>query len=77
MVYAGYDTDDLTQRQYHYFCKLYQNANILALNFLRNCVSQNYSLGKFDNYSMDCDYLFNIDARILNMCGIDLNTIYT
>ena len=61
-VYSGYDTDDLTDRQNHYFNILNKQAKgggitMFALSFLKHCVRQNYSSSQFDNYEGDCDYL--------------------
>lgn len=58
----GYDTDDLTQRQYRILKK--QNAPF-ASKFIAYSVLQNYSLNKFDNYIGDCDFLKNIDQIVL------------
>lgn len=76
--YSGYDTDDLTQRQYHYFCKLTNNRKeigVYAINFLKNCVAQNYSLSKFDNYEGDCNYLIR-HPEMAKKAGIVLSEIY-
>lgn len=63
-IHSGYDTDDLTNRQNHYFQFLSRNAkgneiNMFAYSFLRHCVQKNHSLGLFDNYEGDCDWLIS------------------
>ena len=48
MFYAGYDTDDLTDRQNRIFHKLNGSngeVTITALNFLSYSVRKNHSLG--------------------------------
>ena len=76
--YGSYDTDDLTQRQYHYFCKL-QNCPLgntaSAFIFLRYCVNRNYSRGQCNNYDGDCDWLFS-HTEVAKRAGIDLDEIY-
>lgn len=80
MIIAGYDTDDLTDRQNHIFCKLYNNSlaenNLLALNFLSYSVRKNFRYRKFENYEDDCDYLLKIKEEILVKYGIDLKSLY-
>lgn len=80
MFYAGYDTDDLTDRQNYIFHKLNHNSSngitMLALNFLRHCIRKNFSLKQFNDYDGDCDYLFDVKQEILDRCGINLNTLY-
>lgn len=80
MIFGGYDTDDLTDRQNYVFRKLYNNPaaknNLLALNFLSYSVSQNFRYGEFDNYENDCDYLLKIEKTILDEYAIDLNDVY-
>ena len=78
-MYSGYDTDDLTQRQYHYFMKLNRNEHngitMLAYNFLRSCVQQNHCLGQFDNYEDDCEYLVRRRDEVARF-GINVDEIY-
>lgn len=80
MIFAGYDTDDLTDRQNYVFHKLYNNPaaknNVLALNFLACCVRENFQFGQFNNYDGDCDYLLNVKQETLDTYRIVLNTIY-
>lgn len=80
MIFGGYDTDDLTDRQNYVFHKLYNNPaaknNLLALEFLSYCVSKNFRYGEFDNYEGDCNYLFGEKQETLDKYGIDLNDIY-
>lgn len=78
--YYGYDTDDLTQRQYHYFCKLNKGnkpgvVRMISLNFLEASVRKNRAEGKFDNYDGDCDWLFEHAQRCEEL-GIDLTEVY-
>lgn len=79
-MYSGYDTDDLTQRQYHYFCILKKSdvsagITMLAYNFLRSCVQQNHCLGLFDNYEDDCEYLVRRRDEVARF-GINVDEIY-
>ena len=80
MIFGGYDTDDLTERQNYVFRKLYNNPaaknNLLALNFLSYSVSKNFIYRKFDNYEDDCGYLLNVKIETLNKYGIDLKSLY-
>lgn len=80
MIFRGYDTDDLTDRQNHIFRKLYNNPlaenNLLALNFLSYSVRKNFRYREFDNYEDDCDYLLNVKEETLNKYGIDLKSLY-
>lgn len=79
MFYAGYDTDDLTDRQNHIFHKLNgSNGGVIitALNFLSYSVRKNHSLRLFDNYYGDCDYLLGVKKEILDKLEIDLNALY-
>lgn len=80
MIFGGYDTDDLTDRQNHVFRKLYNNPasknNLLALNFLSYSVSKNFRYREFDNYENDCDYLLKIKKETLDEYGIDLNDVH-
>ena len=80
MIFGGYDTDDLTDRQNHEFRKLYNNPvaknNLLALNFLSYSVGQNFRYREFHNYENDCDYLLGIKKEILDKYGVDLDTLY-
>lgn len=76
--YGSYDTDDLTQRQYHYFCKLSGNkrgGTVYAINFLKSCVHQNYSLNQFENYDGDCNYLIRHPEQA-KKAGINLDEVY-
>lgn len=73
----GYDTDDLTQRQYHIYCILKKHNAAFASKFIAYSVQQNYSLNKFDNYTGDCDFLKNIDQiELYNKYGINMKTLY-
>lgn len=80
--YFGYDTDDLTQRQYHYFCILNKECknkgtvNMFALHFLQYCVKMNMNRNQFNNYSGDCEYLF-MYADKAEEAGINLREVYT
>lgn len=80
MIFGGYDTDDLTDRQNYVFRKLYNNSvannNLLALIFLSYSVSKNFRCREFDNYENDCDYLLKIKKEILDKYGIDLKSLY-
>lgn len=77
MIINGYNTDDLTYRQHHYFCKLAADGiGVTAVNFLIRSVRKNVKLNQFKDYPGDCDYLKNINRKILDAKGIDLNTIY-
>ena len=77
--YSGYDTDDLTQRQYHYFMKLNRNEHNgttgIAFCFLRHCVQQNHCLGQFDNYDGDCDFLERRRNEVARF-GINVDELY-
>lgn len=76
--YGGYDTDDLTQRQYHYFCKLSgdkRGGTVDAISFLKYCVARNYSRRQCDNYDEDCVWLFS-HPQAAERAGIDLNEVY-
>ena len=75
MIIGGYDTDDLTNRQYHYFNKL-KRKTLIAHNFLEHCVRKNFRLQKFDNYDGDCDYLLNAEPELLAKFDIDVNHLY-
>ena len=80
-IIGSYDTDDLTQRQYHYFRKLNKDTtkgaiNMFAYGFLRSCVKQNFSRNEFDNYDGDCDYLFWHRESSIKL-GINLDEVYT
>ena len=77
--YGGYDTDDLTQRQYHYFCKLSgdtRGGTVDAISFLKHCVTQNYRRKQCDNYDEDCNWLFN-HPQAAERAGINLKEIYS
>lgn len=74
-IIGSYDTDDLTQRQYHYFCKLGKNT-VLAYSFLKSCVTRNHRLGVFDNYNGDCDFLFR-HREAVEKVGINLDEVYS
>ena len=79
--YYGYDTDDLTQRQYHYFCKLNKGnkpgvVRMVALNFLEYSVRKNHVQGEFDNYNGDCEWLFN-HTKQCEEADIELDKVYT
>ena len=80
MIFGGYDTDDLTDRQNHIFRKMYNNPvsknYLLALNFLSYSVSKNFRCKEFNNYKNDCDYLLRIKKETLNKYGIDLKELY-
>lgn len=80
MIYSGWDTDDLTNRQHYVFCKLNNNSTsgitIAALNFLRYCIKKNHACGEFNNYEGNCDYLSRVKQETLEKCGIDLNILY-
>lgn len=76
MIVQGYDTDDLTDRQNYVFNQL-GRTTFIALSFLSYCVMRNNSLGLFDNYEGDCDYLVDISPDILlEDYGINLDTLY-
>lgn len=72
-IIYGYDTDDLTDRQYHYFCKL--KNTLFASGFLKYCVQMNYRKKQFDNYEDDCIYLFMHREQIEKL-GINLDEVY-
>lgn len=79
-VYSGYDTDDLTDRQNHYFNILNKHVKgkgitMFALSFLKHCVQQNHSYGQFDNYEGDCDYLIRHRENSEKL-GIVIEDIY-
>ena len=79
-IHSGYDTDDLTDRQNHYFHILNNHVtgegiNMFAYGFLRYCVKQNYNLDLFDNYEGDCDYLIRHRERSEKL-GIVIEDIY-
>ena len=77
-LYSGYDTDDLTQRQYHYFCKLIGDAKgskIDAICFLKYCVAKNFNYGQFSNYDGDCDWLL-VHPEKAERAGINLEDVY-
>lgn len=73
----GYDTDDLTQRQYYVYSILKKHNAALASRFIAASIRQNHSLNKFDNYTDDCDFLKNIDQiELYNKYGINMKTLY-
>lgn len=76
MIYSGWDTDDLTDRQNYIFHKLNSSSSVgismLALNFLSYCVKKNFGLKQFDNYEGDCDYLLSVKKEILEELDINL-----
>lgn len=76
MYVNGYDTDDLTQRQYYYYVKLRKKSPVSALVFLKQCVRNNISLGMYENYYGDCDGLKRISLDILEKCSINLQKLY-
>ncbi|WP_270466997.1 hypothetical protein [Butyribacter intestini] len=71
MMFAGYDTDDLTDRQNYIFHKI--NGTLSKINFIAACVRNNISLNQFDNYYGDCDFL---TGRQLNDLGLDKEKLY-
>lgn len=76
MIISGYDTDDLTDRQNHYFYKLKRTTPI-ALSFLKACVNKNFRLQRWDNYEGDCDWLLHADRDMLHKkFGIDVDKLY-
>ena len=79
-IHNGYDTDDLTDRQNHYFHVLNKGCshgiNAFALSFLSHCVKKNFSLNQFDNYDGDCDYLIT-HAESSTKLGVNLEEIYS
>lgn len=79
-IHSGYDTDDLTDRQNHYFHILNNHVtgegiNMFAYGFLRYCVKQNHNLDLFDNYEGDCDYLIQYKESSEEL-GIVIEDIY-
>ena len=77
-IIGSYDTDDLTQRQYHYFCKLSGNkigGTVDSICFLRYCVSKNFNYNQFDNYDGDCDWLL-VHQEKAEKAGINIDEIY-
>ena len=79
-IHSGYDTDDLTDRQNHYFHILNNHVkgegiNMFAYSFLSYCVQQNHSLDLFDNYEGDCDYLIRYRENSEEL-GIVIEDIY-
>lgn len=75
MFIGGYDTDDLTNRQYHYVCKLGKTTAI-AMSFMKYCIKMNIILGTCENYPGDCDWLLSQNPVLLAHFGIDVNNIY-
>lgn len=71
MMFAGYDTDDLADRQNYIFHKI--NGTLSKINFIATCVRNNISLNQFDNYYGDCDFLTD---RQLKDLGLDREKIY-
>lgn len=71
MMFAGYDTDDLTDRQNYIFHKI--NGALSKINFIATCIRNNMSLNQFDNYYGDCDFLTD---RQLNDLGLDREKLY-
>lgn len=79
MFVGGYSTDDLTDRQHHYFQRIFTtptNNKVDAMCFVQYCVSKNFSWNQFSNYDGDCDYLFRMNEEKLNKYGIDLEEVY-
>ena len=75
---GSYDTDDLTQRQYHYFCKLSGKkvgGTVDSICFLKYCIAKNFNYGLFNNYEGDCDWLL-VHPEKAAIAGIDLESIY-
>ena len=71
MIFAGYDTDDLTDRQNYVFHKI--NGTLSKINFIASCVRNNISLNLFNNYYGDCDFLTDKQLRDL---GLDRGKLY-
>lgn len=81
MFIGGYDTDDLTDRQYHYLQKMLSvlpngHVNCEILSFVGHCVHKNFAFREFSNYEDDCDYLFNMKKEKLDKYGIVLEKVY-
>lgn len=79
-IISGLDTDDLTNRQYHYFCKLNKDATsgytCFAISFLKYCIQMNFRKEQFDNYDDDCIYLFMHRAESEKL-GVNLDEVYS
>lgn len=62
MFYQGYDTDDLTDRQNFIFRTMLADQNVkdtlIPYSFISNCVKQNISLDRYDNYVGDCEIIY-------------------
>ena len=71
MIFAGYDTDNLTDRQNYVFHKI--KGTLSKINFIATCVRNNISLNQFNNYYGDCDFLTD---RQLNDLGLDREKLY-
>lgn len=79
-IHSGYDTDDLTDRQNHYFHILNKNStgegiNMFAHSFLKHCVQKNFRLRRCDNYDGDCDYLIQ-HRESSEKLGVVIEDIY-
>ena len=75
-IYSGYDTDDLTQRQYHYFCKIRDKGlKTQAIIFMKYCIMKNMGLNLFENYPDDCEWLLTHN-KVCIEAGINLEEIY-
>lgn len=79
-IHSGYDTDDLTDRQNHYFHILNKNStgeaiNMFAFSFLKHCVQKNFRLRCCDNYDGDCDYLIQ-HRESSEKLGVVIEDIY-
>lgn len=67
----SYDTDDLTNRQHYYWGRLGR-----PIDFLIHCVQKNYEIGSCENYTGDCDMVFQYSDERLRRCGIDPDDVY-
>ena len=82
MIYHGYDTDELTNRQNYVFRKLLEleKAGVKGvgspLRFIIFSIRLNYSCGCWNNYDGDCEYLEKLNQETLKKYGLDLDTLY-
>lgn len=83
---GGYDLDDLTDRQYYYYCIMKERpldwcSNIDIKKFVAWCVQNNYEKKKFTNYDGDCNWLifeshYYNNKEVLLRIGIDVDKMY-
>lgn len=76
MVFFGYDTDELTERQRLMFTVMADDWGVYSLTrtcipceFLKMCVQNNYKRRKFSTYDGDCNAIY----KLAEIPGFDLS----